>query len=229
MKIVSICLARINSKRLPKKLLKQFCGKPLIHYTAEIMNKLPYDSSIYTDSLKLRNYVNINFPQIAVRPKPIKYCQDKHLTNEELKYYNKDIKADIFIYLAGTSPIRDIENIKKHIDIFSNNLDKYDCAMGVRKLPDRFYWQKAELENTKAIGKNFNIYKRNFNNSETFKNILYEETGSIYIFKKELLDSNFFINEKCLFIQDNFCYDIDTEDDWKKAEKYYKELNNAKK
>lgn len=220
MKIVNICLARKESKRLPGKNMKLFCDKPLIDYTARIMQRLGYDSYIYTDWLKICNYVNIKYPEINVRPKPAKYAQDIHLTNEELKHYNKDINADIFIYLPATSPVREYSILVEGINEFLNNLDKYDCAMSVKKMPDRMYWKHSGESLNIAIGDNFNIFHRNFNNNKTFKNDIYQETGSFYIFKKELLDNNFFINEKCLFIEQDYVIDLDTEDDWNEAENF---------
>jgi CMP-N-acetylneuraminic acid synthetase len=51
---------------------------------------------------------------------------------------------------------------------------------------------------------------------------MYEETGSFYIFKKELLQDNFFINSNCFFIEDNVNIDIDTPEDLTRAENYLK-------
>lgn len=220
-KVINICLARIESKRIPRKLLKDFCGKPLIQYTIEFMQKLPYESYLYTDSVDIaKNFMGY---KINIKDKPVKYCQDTHLTNIELKEYNEELQADVFIYLAGTTPMRNYEKIKAAIDLFLANLDKYDCAMGVIRLKDRMYW--TDTENGKD-SLNFKLTDRTFNNSSTFKKPVYVETGSIYIFKKELLENNFFINEKCLFIEDDFCHDMDTEEDWQKAEKFYKEKFN---
>lgn len=217
MKIINICLARIESKKLSRKLLKLFNEKPLIHYTAEIMEQLEGESYIYTDSEELKKYIKTNFKSIIVKHKPEKYCQDKHLTNIELLDYNQELQADAFVYLAGTSPIRKIESIKNIIQLFKENIHRFDCAMSTRILPDKFYM----VEN---YGFNYDKMKRTFVNSEVEKRKIFEETGSLYIFKKELLNSNFFINDKCMFAVENWCRDIDTIEDFKIAEFYYKEI-----
>jgi CMP-N-acetylneuraminic acid synthetase len=223
MKIICICLARINSKRLPGKLMLDLDGYPLIAYTLKIMNEIGYESYIYTDSPVLAMYTKQNFKKINIEIKPDKYCQDVHLTNQELLEYNQELNADIFIYLPGTSPFRNIETLKQSIKIITANQDIYDCAMTVKKLSDRMYWNKKEF--MKAGGLNFNLNKRTFNNSGTFKDNIYEETGNFYIFKKKLLHNIFFINEKCLFIDDPINIDIDTIEDLEKARQYLRSKN----
>jgi len=54
---------------------------------------------------------------------------------------------------------------------------------------------------------------------------VFEETGSIYIFKKELLENDFFINEKCYFIYDPVNIDIDTIEDLERAREYLRSKN----
>lgn len=213
MKIVSICLSRKNSKRFPNKVMADLNGKPMIFYTLEIMKKLGYESYLYTDNEELRNYAKKEFPEINVRIKPDVYAQDKHLTNIELTKYNKDIQADVFIYLAGTSPLRQIEIVQKGIKTFIDNMDRYDCAMAVKELPDRMYWFGY-------APCSFELKHRTFNNSETIRKKIFEETGSLYIFKKELLQNNFFINNKCLFVNDEINIDVDNIVDLKQTEKH---------
>lgn len=217
MKVVCICLARINSKRLPGKLMLDLNGKPLIHYTLETMEKLGIESYIFTDSKELKKYAAKNFETINIRNKPEKYCQDEHKTNEELKEYNEEIKADVIIYLAGTSPFRDVERIKTGLEM----IGAYDCAMSVKNIPDRMYWFMVNENNVLPL----NFKKRTFCNSTTDKVWVFEETGSIYIFKKELLENDFFINEKCYFIYDPVNIDIDTIEDLEKARKYLRSNN----
>lgn len=202
MKIITICLSRKNSKRFPNKVMTDLCGKPMIWYTLDLMSKLGYEAYLYTDNEELQEYVKANFPKVKVKTKPEKYAQDKHLTNIELNEYNEEIKADIFIYLAGTSPLRKLDNIKNAITKFINNTDKYDCAMAVKELPDRMYWYGY-------APCSFELKHRTFNNNETIRKKIFEETGSLYVFKKELLKNNFFINNRCLYVNDEINIDID--------------------
>lgn len=217
MKIVCISLSRIGSKRFPKKITQNINGKPLYEYTIELLNELKYPSYIYTDIEELFQY---NSDSITIKRKPERYTQDIHLTNIELQEYNKDIQADIFVYLPMTAPIRNPVVIQNTITTLLDNIDMYDCAMSVRTLNERMYYQKDEYNN--IVGCNFSLKSRTFNNSTTPTIKLYEETGNFYIFKKELIENNFFINERCLLVEDNINIDIDQEEDLRKAEKYIK-------
>jgi CMP-N-acetylneuraminic acid synthetase len=185
--------------------MKDICGKPMIWYTLDLMSKLGHEAYLYTDNEELREYAKC-VPGINIKIKPDIYSQDKHLTNIELMEYNKEIKADVFVYLAATSPIRLVETIKLAISKFINNMDKFDCAMAVRELPDRMYWYGYSPCS-------FELKHRTFNNSDTIRKKIFEETGSLYIFKKELLQDNFFINNKCLYVNDDINIDIDTFED----------------
>jgi CMP-N-acetylneuraminic acid synthetase len=220
MKVVCISLSRAGSKRFPNKITQRLNSAPLYFYTLDFMSKLGLESYVYTDIKEIFSFAKQfrKFDGIRFNEKPERYTQDTHLTNIELLEYNKEINADIFIYLPMTSPIRDFNKFIEGLTNFLKALDIYDCAMSVKKLNDRMYWTKDTLNQT--TGLNFGLSKRTFNNDSTFKNIVYEETGNFYIFKKELLKDTFFINSHCLFIDENVNIDIDTPADLERAENY---------
>jgi CMP-N-acetylneuraminic acid synthetase len=222
MKLVCISLSRAGSKRFPNKIIQRFNSAPLYFYTLDFMAKLGLESYCYTDIKEIETFKKQfkKFDNIQIREKPERFAGDTHLTNIELTEYNKEINADVFIYLPMTSPIRDFNNFVVGLTEFLQHLDVFDCAMSVKKVNDRMIWFKDDAGKTKGL--NFLSEKRTFNNDTTFKNIMYEETGSFYIFKKELLNDNFFINSNCFFIEDNVNIDIDTPEDLKKAENYLK-------
>jgi len=213
-KVVSICLSRAGSKRLPMKVMKDLNGHPMTWYTLNIMQYLGFESYVYTDIEILKELIIRDFPNINARTKPEKYAGDVHKTNLELLEYNEDIKADVFIYLPATSPIRNFEKLKAGIKYFLDNLNDYDCLMSVKQLPDRFYYMEG-------CPINYNLNDRNFNNNLSPHKKIFEETGSFYAFKAELLNNDhYFINERCVFVEDEINIDIDNIEDFKKAEKY---------
>lgn len=213
MKVVLISLARAGSKRLPLKNMRELNGKPLAWYTLNLMDRFNFEKYVYTDIESLKDLVNRDFPGIQARTKPEKFAGDVHYTNIELSEYNQNIKADVFIYLPMTSPIRDYIKLNEGIKFLIEHLNDYDCMMSVRQMPDRFYYMDgAPL--------NFIMDHRNFNNNLSLHKKIYEETGSFYGFKTELLSEDFFINSKCLFVEDNINIDIDTIDDFDRAKRY---------
>jgi N-acylneuraminate cytidylyltransferase len=205
MNIVCICLARKNSKRIPNKNFKLFNGKPLIHYTAELMNKLEYKTYIYTDDNNIKNYINNNFKSIEVKEKPERYAQDNHLTDEELLFYNQTLNADIIVLLQATSPFRNIDDLNNAIKDFINK--DADCGITVKKLDNKYYYFNDKC--------NYDKNERSYNGCN--KDFVYKETGSFYIFKKDQLLKNHITNGKLIFFDDPYDIDIDTLSDFNNA------------
>lgn len=204
MKVVCVCLARGGSKRLPGKLLKDFGGKHLIEWTLEFMEKIPYDGYVYTDYESIREVVK-NY-DVNLRDKILENKEGIHKTSEELKEYNKELKADVFILVQGTSPLRDLKKFDYTMTDFLFN--GYDVAFTVNEFDKYVYDQDGEILNCENRGFNKKIDN-------------YVENGSIYIFKKEQLDKQHITDGKKLFILDKFDIDIDYTDDLKKANILY--------
>lgn len=206
-KIAVIILARGKySKRIPQKPLAILKGKTLIEHTLDFAIQFPYPVWIYTDLDEIKNicntYVNVN-----VRDKKYETPDGIHRTSKEILEYNKEIQADIFILLQVTSPFRDIENAKIWIDDFLGS--ECDCGFAGYKIPGYFY-----INDIFPI--NYVKDKRTYNEGNYC--CLTKETGSFYIFRKEQLQKNHFMNGNLLFFEDLYNIDINTIEDLKKAE-----------
>ena len=214
-KIAIIILARKGSKRIPGKNFKLFNGKPLIHWTLECAEKLDYPVYFYSDSEEMRQYVK-QF-NVIIREKPDRFAQDEHKTGEEIKEYNKEIKADIIVNLQVTSPIRDHNLIRKWIDEFSHS--KFNCGMSVYRLPLKFFY---------ACGKplNFNHEDRDYNSKP--KMPLHTENGSFYIFRKEMLNCKHFIQPPIQMFPDVTGIELDYPWQWAAAELMQRKINENK-
>lgn len=204
MKVAIILLARIGSKRIPKKLVKSFCGKPLIEYTLEFMSKLNFDKYVFTDGEEIKKICEKY--NVIVRKKHYENKSGIHKTQKELKKYNKKIKADIIILLQGTSPLRNYNKFCGYLSRFLNS--DFDVAFSVNRIEKIIYNENAERINK----------KRTYNEKENF----YMENGSYYFFKKEQINKDHITDGNRMLIEDEYDIDIDTFDDWKKAELLYK-------
>jgi len=216
--ISCISLARKGSKRIHGKNFKSFCGKPLIHYTAEIMEKLNLKSYIMTDFDDIKNYVSNNFNNVKIIDMPERFGLDKHDVNGSIKYIDSIVKADIYILLQATSPIRNFNLVSLWIDDFLKN-DK-ESGFSVKKLDSKYIWN----EHGKCI--NFDQSLRDGNGTK--KNNIYAENGAFYIFKKSAIDKKHIITDSRIVYFDDYLIDLDTVEDWVKAEKLYMEIHNEK-
>lgn len=211
MKIAIVILARKGSKRILNKNFKDFCNKPLIHYTLFDAVKLGYPVYFYSDCKKMREYAKKY--NVDVRIKSDKYAKDKHKTNEELLEYNKEIKADILILLQPTTPLRDIELLKKWIEKFKNAF--FDSGYSVYRLPKKYYYMAG-------IPINFDQKDRDYNGCKLED--VYFENGSFYIFRKEVLKEKHVISGQSIQFLDKYGIELDYEFQWKPAEQMYKQI-----
>lgn len=203
-KIVTVTLMRQGSKRLPGKNLKQFAGKPLYQWTIEAALQLGYKYAVF------HNYDKLELPDSVEEHR----YTGQGLTMDKLTC----LDADIFVMLPATSPIRDMGAVKTAATMLVENKE-LKCVFAVKKLRDGFY---------------YNGYADNINFTTRWRTVkgypepleVYRETGSFYvfrrcqIFKPHILDC---ASQNRHMIPDRYAIDIDSEEDFTKAERYLHE------
>lgn len=202
MKIVTVLLARIGSKRIPKKNIILLGGRPLVEYTIAHMSALPYPGYVFTDSEIIKTLAekyNLN-----ARDKVLENEKGIHFTSQELKHYNKEMFADIIVLFQCTSPFRDL-------DLVTEWIEKYpywgvNCALTVRPIKEVLYLK----DGTRLFPQN-----RDYNIQE-----LYKETGSVYIFSKGQIEKNHITDGSRKLLNDPYDFDIDTYEELDRAERF---------
>ncbi len=120
--IVGIIPARGGSKGIPRKNLKEICGKPLIAWTIEAGLNSNYIKELYvsTEDEEIAKVSSHYGAKVLFRPPDL--AKDNSTTISALKYHLKnDIKqANIVVLLQCTSPIRDNELIDTSIQKFKD-------------------------------------------------------------------------------------------------------------
>jgi len=183
MKIVAIILARGGSKGIPKKNIKNFCGKPLVTWSIKQAKNSKYISSVWVSSdsdgiLKIAKKENVG---IIKRPKKISSDKSSseigwiHAINE----IEKNEKIDLVIGLQPTSPIREAKDLDKAIEKFKKN--NADSMFSCSKLDDFFLWKK-NVKKYSSLNYDYKNRKRRQEIKEQ-----YLENGSFYIFKPEII------------------------------------------
>lgn len=242
MKIIAVIPARLNSTRLPNKLLRDIYGKTLIRRTYEATK----NSSLFDDVLVVTNSEEI---LKELKNNQIKFLFDKNqyeTGTDRIAGVASDINADIIINVQGDEPFINAKTIKLIINVFKNDFDK---SVGIVSVMTPFL-DDLELNNpnnVKVITDKANNavyfsrhpipFKRNINTSVPYKHI------GVYAFRKEsllefsklnigdleksekiealrLIENNIKIK---MIISDEMFVGIDTEDDLKKAIKIFSE------
>ena len=123
--------ARGGSKRIPKKNITSFCGKPMIAYALEAAAKSGLFDKIHvsTDSHEIRNVVeDLGFP--------VEFMRDPNLADDftglapVLRWVIEQYKARGEIYneiccIMPAAPLLSSQDIINAFDIFTNEKGKY--------------------------------------------------------------------------------------------------------
>lgn len=172
MKIVAFLPAKGTSERIESKNLKLLNGKPLFLHTLEKLCKCDFIDEVYLDSEsdEILNYASyLNYIPLKRDPELANNKTDGHQM-----FYNevRQVEADIYIQILGTSPFITPETIKRGIDILIEN-SEYDSVVLMKK-DKEYLWENGQPKYDK-----FHIP-----NSNTLPDTIIESMG-LYIVRRE--------------------------------------------
>lgn len=140
MKVAAFLPAKGSSQRIECKNMKLMDGKPLFLHTLEKLVSCEFIDEVYLDSEsdEILNYA----PYLNYIP----LKRDAELANNKTDghrmFYNevRQIEADIYIQILGTSPFIKKETIKNGIDILKNH-PEYDSVVLVKR-EKQYTWEE---------------------------------------------------------------------------------------
>jgi N-acylneuraminate cytidylyltransferase len=227
---IAIIPARGGSKRIPRKNIKDFLGKPIIAYSidAALKSNVFDEVMVSTDDEEI---VEISKKYGASVP----FFRSEELSND----------------MAMTVPvlIEVLEEYEKFGKSFAQVCCLYPCAPFVT--PERLIESMALLRNSGADsvlpvakfsyppqrclvirkGKTVMLNPENYNIRSQDLEPLYHDAGQFYCLKTAALreeEKLYCENAYSIILSDNEVQDIDTEDDWKEAEIKYQILRREK-
>ena len=226
MKTICIIPARGGSKRIKKKNIKDFYGKPIIYYSIKkaIESKCFDVVMVSTDDDKIKN--------IAIEcGAEVPFMRSKYNSGDNIalkdviievleKYKDNSIHFDYVCCILATSPLLNTKNIQLGFE----KITSYDYVFGVS--PYSFPIQRSlYLKNNAAHFKYPEYINTMSNNLETF----YKDSGQFY-----WINVNNLFNTKQIYSENNYsiilneleAQDIDNNSDWIIAEMKYKLLND---
>jgi len=227
MKVIAIIPARGGSKRIPKKNIRDFLGKPIISYSimAALNSKLFDEVMVSTDNneiAEISKKLGATVPFLRSEKTSDDYATTADVLLEVLGEYQKLGKD--FNYLCSlypTAPFITAEKLKQSFDWMREK--KADSLIPVVKFS--YPIQRAlKIENNNLKY----IYPENINKRSQDLELTYHDTGQFYWIKTEVL-----INQRSLMTGNTIGYeiseleiqDIDNESDWKIAEIKYQIVN----
>ena len=228
--MIAIIPARGGSKGLPRKNIKNLCGKPIISYTIDAAKKTNYisDVIISTDDQEISE---IAVAKGAICPfiRPKRLATDSVLAIDNYIYTIERLnleygyKIENFIVLQPTSPLRTSDDINNAVSLFMEK--NADSVISYAKESHPVIWHKY----IDRKGSFENIFNETFANRQDNR-ISYYPNGAIMVFKFDLIKSRQYYTDKsyAYIMPKNRSIDIDCIDDFEYAE-YLLGKKNAEK
>ena len=198
---IAVIPARGGSKRIPRKNIKYFCGKPIIAYSIQVAKECGcFDKVIVsTDDQEIADISKQYGADVPfIRPDNISSDHStsvevvRHALNtlEEFGYH-----YDYVILLQPTSPLRTAEHIDAAVKLFVAK--DADAVISVTKTTSSPLWANTIPKN----GSMDNFLQENVENKRSQDlPIYYELNGAIYLINSQkILEENTFFLRKNVF------------------------------
>ncbi len=225
MKPYAIITARGGSKRVPKKNIRDFCGKPIIAYSIEaaLESKLFDEVMVSTDSddiVRIAKEYGAVVPFMRSKNTSNDYADTTDVLNEVIQMYKEyGVTFEEFCCIYPTAPFITPEKLKESYKLLQdNNVFNVIPVVEFSFPPQR----GMKLKDNKFIEP---IDLKGINSRSQDLAIIYHDCGQFYWMKTEqyLKNSNILNNHtKPYFISELEVQDIDNESDWKLAEIKYR-------
>ncbi len=228
MKNIAIITARGGSKRIPRKNIRSFCGKPILAYSIEaaIKSKIFDEVMVSTDDNEIKE-IALHYGATVPFMRSSNTASDTATTydvlNEVITEYDKiGRQFDNLCCIYPTAPFVTADKLIKALEIL--NEKEYDGVIPV--VPFSFPPQRGFVMNNKKVTFEYPQYE--LTRSQDLPQI-YHDCGQFYFLKMIT-----FLEQKKLVLNNTYgmimneleVQDIDNETDWKIAELKYNLINN---
>lgn len=224
MSTVCIIPARGGSKRIPKKNIRLFRGKPLIAWSIEkaIKSKCFSKVIVSTDDKEISNLAKLYGAKVpSLRPKEL--SDDLTGTLDVIKFVINNLNEEInyVCCLYATAPlflVNDLIKSYEQLKLFNDDSLLFTATNYDYPIQRAFIIDNSKKAN--MIEKDF-LFTRSQDLEKTF-----HDAGQFYWGKKDswLVAKNMIDNNKAYFLPRWRVQDIDDEEDWLRAETIHKIL-----
>lgn len=230
MKNLAIIPARGGSKRVPRKNIKDFLGKPIIAYSIEtaLKSKLFDEVMVSTDddeiaAVAIQYGANVPFMRSDAAANDFATTMDvlKEVENKYRDNFNKEFDHICCIY--ATAPLIHVEHLIRGYEILINNAVSSVYPITAFGYP---VWRGVKLNRE---GKTEMVWPEYMNARSQDLEKVYHDAGQWYWYDpKKVSGSLFTDNTSSIILPEEEVQDIDTLNDWKLAEIKYELLQNSK-
>lgn len=221
MKFVALIPARGGSKRLPRKNILPLAGKPLIAHSIEYAKSEGVPVYVSTDDVEIKE-ISINYGSIVI-DRPAELATDYATTASVLQHtaqwlVEKGVEYDYIIILQATNPLRPEGFLKEAIEVVNNFQPNSLMSVG-----------SILRKQGRIINNRFEPVNYKFGQRSQDMEVWYYEDGLIAITSKEKCLEGVVFTPDVRPLVCNHIYseiDIDTIDDFRKAEYFMEKIYN---
>ena len=224
---VAIIPARGGSKRIPKKNIKDFFGKPIIAYSIEaaLSSKLFDKVVVLTDDKDIARIAKEYGAEVPfIRPKELSddFTGTNDVVKHAINWFTKQGKEiDYVCCIYATAPFVQQRYLKESFEKLQNSSKSFSFSVTSFAFPIQRAIKIVDNEITMFYPKYFMTRSQDLEEA-------YHDAGQFYWGK-----SNAFLDDKIMFSEDSIpiilprylVQDIDSLEDWRNAELMYKVLN----
>ena len=221
---IAIITARGGSKRIPKKNIREFCGKPIIAYSIEaaLESGLFDEVMVSTDSEEIKEIAikyGANVPFMRSEATSNDYATTADVIREVIgEYENRGKKYDTICCIYPTAPFVTGEKLRAAM----SELDERDGDSLMPVVPFGFPPQRAVVVNQGHVS-----YKYPENAGKRSQDLerLYHDCGQFYICRTDIFKSSGSLlagRTVAMIMREEEVQDIDNESDWTIAVAKYK-------
>ena len=178
--------ARLDSSRLPGKLMMDLNGKSVILTTLEntIKTKLFDDVYVVTDSKVIYDHLKQFHKNVLISSK-------KHISgSDRIAEIAQNLEVDVVINVQGDEPFVDKKSLKNLIDVFANDKNKtIDLASLMEKIKDQSHIEDPNIVKVIVDSNGNAIYfsRSAIPYNRLDKSITYYKHIGVYAFRKNAL------------------------------------------
>ncbi len=223
---IAIITARGGSKRIPKKNIKDFCGKPILAYSIEaaIESELFDEVMVSTDSEEIATVAEefgASVPFLRSQDTADDFATTDDVLREVLTEYKRRGKEfDIVVCIYPTAPFVTAEKLREAVGLMTEGVDAVTPVVKFSFPP-----QRALIVRNSALEYQYPEYA---NTRSQDLEPIYHDCGQFYVQKPEVLLNKRKNIKKVPFICSELeVQDIDNEEDWKLAEMKYQMMHKG--
>ena len=224
MSIIAVITARGGSKRIPRKNIKEFMGKPMLAYAIEatINSKVFDEVMVSTDDVEIAEIAKqfgAKVPFMRSEKTSNDFATTADVLDEVISEYKK--RGKTFDELCCIYPCVPFLTA----DVINNAYEKFKTSDADRLIPVvkySFPIQRAFKLNEQGMLE----YREPENAPKRSQDLepMYHDVGMFYFYKTEKMNSD---KIAMLEMDETMVQDIDNESDWRMAETKYRIMHNV--